>query len=45
VPVEVGVTTLALKIEKSNEKQQKYETPTMTRVNTGFSDNNKVQNL
>jgi|TARA_B110000879_G_scaffold183936_1_gene243131 hypothetical protein len=44
VPVEVGVTTPALKIEKVTENK-KYETPTMSRVNTGFSDNNKVHNL
>ena len=34
----------ALKIEKVT-KNKKYETPTMAMVNTGFSDNNKVQNL
>ena len=44
VPVIVGVTMPALKIEKVT-KNKKYETPTMTRVNTGFSYNNKVQNL
>lgn len=39
-----GSKEKTLKIEKKTENI-KYETPTMTIVNTGFSTNNKVQNL